>query len=238
MAERVLWVTGGGTGMGRATAMAAVAAGWSVALSGRRSDVLDDATAAVRGAGGRAMAVPVDVADTAAVRSGLERIRQELGPVTDLVLAAGTNSRQRRWSDQSIAEFQTILAANVTGVATVVDAALPDLRAAAGTVVVVSSFSAWSFSPVAGVAYSASKTALGALCRTLNSEEESSGVRATHLCPGDVATDLLDQRPEVPDVAARARMLQPEDIARAALFILSSPAHVRVDELVISPIRP
>ena len=78
--------------------------------------------------------------------------------------------------------------------------------------------------------------ALGSLVRTLNQQEAGHGVRACHLCPGDVATDFLDQRPSVPDAEARARMLTAEDIARTACFVLDSPAHVRIDELVVSPV--
>lgn len=86
------------------------------------------------------------------------------------------------------------------------------------------------------MAYSASKTAVSSLVRTLNQQEAAHGVRATHLCPGDVATDFLQQRPEVPDEGARSVMLTPEDIARTVSFALEAPAHVRIDELVISPV--
>ena len=72
--------------------------------------------------------------------------------------------------------------------------------------------------------------------RTLNQQEAQHGVRATHLCPGDVATDFLDQRPVVPDADARARMLQPEDVGRTVAFVLGAAPHVRIDELVLSPV--
>ncbi|MFD1722982.1 SDR family oxidoreductase [Amnibacterium endophyticum] len=231
----VLWVTGAGSGMGAAISVAAAEAGWRVALSGRRREPLE-AVAARCGEG--AAVIPLDVQDPGAAAPALDAVRERLGPVTGLALAAGLNVPRRSWAEQSLTDFQAVVATNLTGVAAVVDAALPDLRAAAGTAVIVSSFSAWAYSAVAGVAYGASKTALGTLCRSLNAEEERHGVRATHLCPGDVATDFLDARPEVPDAAARARMLQPDDVARAALFALSAPPHVRVDELVISPCRP
>ena len=100
----------------------------------------------------------------------------------------------------------------------------------------VSSYAAWRFSPHSGVAYAASKTALMSLCATLNEQEATSGVRACHLCPGDVDSDFLALRPNVPDEDARAEMLTPEDVARAVLFVLQSPPHVRIDELVISPV--
>ncbi|MGN6409351.1 MAG: SDR family oxidoreductase, partial [Curtobacterium sp.] len=151
-------------------------------------------------------------------------------------LAAGLNAPQRRWDDQSLSDFRAIVDTNLSAVVTVVDAALPALRESGGIVVVVSSYAGWSFQPGAGVAYSASKTALGSVVRTLNQQEAGHGVRATHLCPGDVATDFLDQRPSVPDAAARAVMLQPEDIARTVSFVLEAPTSMRVDELVVSPV--
>ena len=157
--------------------------------------------------------------------------------MTDLVLAAGLNVPARYWRDQAIDDFAAVVATNLTGVAAMVDAALPDLReVGGGQVVVISSYSAWRFSPHSGVAYAASKTALRALCQSLNQQEAPHGIRACHLCPGDVDSDFLELRPQVPDEQARAAMLTPDDVARAVMFVLESPPHVRVDELVISPV--
>lgn len=229
---RTVWITGAGSGMGRATALRAARSGWTVALSGRRGEVLEELAAEIREAGGSALVAPLDVQDREAVRGTAER----LGGIDALVLAAGLNAPKRRWDDQDLTEFDAIVATNLTAVASTVDAVLPHLRERGGQVVVISSYAGWSFQPGAGVAYSASKTALGSLVRTLNQQEAAHGVRACHLCPGDVATDFLDQRPSVPDADARARMLTAEDIARTACFVLDSPAHVRIDELVVSPV--
>lgn len=233
MADRkVVWVTGAGSGMGRATAISAAAAGWDVALTGRRVDALDE-TARLAGGG---LVLPADVTDSGAVAAAVDAVVSRFGRLDAIVLAAGLNAKRRFWPDLDMAAFEAIVRTNLTAVAFAVDAALPALRQAAGTVVVISSYSGWSNSPGAGVAYSASKTALGPLCRTINAQEAAHGVRATHLCPGDVATDFLNQRPEVPDAAARERMLTPGDIARAVQFVLDSPPYVRLDELVISPV--
>ncbi len=236
MTAKVLWVTGGGSGMGAAGAVAAARDGWTVVLSGRRPDRLDAVADAVRAAGGTADVLPLDVTDADAVGAARDRVLARHGRIDGLLLAAGLNVPARRWADQSLADVRAVLDTNTTAVVTAVDAALPALRATGGVVVVVSSYAGWSFQPGAGVAYSASKTALGSVVRTLNQQEAEHGVRATHLCPGDVATDFLDQRPEVPDAAARARMLQPDDVGRTIAFVLGSPAHVRIDELVLSPV--
>lgn len=236
MDARVLWITGGGSGMGAAVAERAARDGWTVVLSGRRTDRLDAVAGAVRAAGGTADVLPVDTADVGAVARARDDLLARHGRIDGLVAAAGLNAPDRRWDDQSMADFRAIVDTNLTGVVAVVDAALPALRSAGGVVVVVSSYAGWSFQPGAGVAYSASKTALASVVRTLNQQEAEHGVRATHLCPGDVATDFLDRRPVVPDAAARAVMLQPEDVARTVSFVLEAPAHVRVDELVVSPV--
>ena len=222
--------------MGRASALAAAAQGWNVALSGRRAELLESVVAEIAAAGGQALAVPLDVRDHAAITAAAASIVDHFGRLDGLVLAAGLNSPQRRWEDQSMGEFDAIIAINLTAVAATIDAALPALRRAGGTVVAISSYAGWSHQGGAGVAYSASKTAVSSLLRTLNQREAGHGVRGCHLCPGDVATDFLQQRPQVPDAAARAIMLTPEDIARTVTFVLESPPHVRIDELVISPL--
>jgi NADP-dependent 3-hydroxy acid dehydrogenase YdfG len=233
---RVLWVTGAGSGMGRAAAVAA-APGRRVALSGRREEPLAETAELVSRAGGEALVLPLDARDPAAVAQARARIRSGWGGVDDLVLSAGLNTPRRTWGDQSMAELEAVIATNLTAVARLVDAVLPDLRErGGGQVVVVSSFSAWRFTPYAGVAYSASKSALAAICQTLNAQEAAHGIRACHLCPGDVDSDFLQLRPVVPEAEARASMLSPDDVGRAVRFVLDSPPHVRIDELVISPV--
>ncbi len=235
-AGRVLWVTGAGSGMGRAAAVAA-APGRRVALSGRRPEPLAETAALVERAGGGALVLPLDAREPMAVADAARTIRTDFGGVDDLVLAAGLNTPKRTWADQSMTELEDVVATNLTAVARLVHEVLPDLRSrGGGQVVVVSSYSAWRFTPYAGVAYSASKSALAALCQTINAQEAGSGVRACHLCPGDVNTDFLRLRPVVPGAAAREVMLSPEDVGRAVRFVLDSPPHVRIDELVISPV--
>lgn len=234
--RHVMWVVGGGSGMGRAAALAAGRSGRTVVVSGRRTDRLDAVVREVAAAGGRAEAIPGDATDAAWAAATASTIEARLGRLDEVVLAAGLNEPRRRWADQSVDGFAAVVDVNLVGTVRAIDAALPLLRVRGGTVVVVSSYSAWSFSPGAGVAYSASKSALAAVCRTLNVEEGGHGVRATHLCPGDVDTEFLGQRPVVPDAAARAVMLTPDDVAASVMHVVDAPPHVRIDELVISPL--
>lgn len=233
---RVLWISGGGSGMGRSIALSAAHAGYTVVLSGRREDAARNVEAEIRDQGRTAKALPMDVSDPDAVAIARAEIHAEFGRVTDLVLSAGLNTPHRYWRDQSVTDFAAIVQTNLVGSAAMVDAVLPDLRAAGGgAVIFVSSYSGWQFSPDAGVAYSASKTALSSLAQSLNAQENRNGIRACNLCPGDVDSDFLMMRPKVPNANARRSMLTPDDIAAAVQFVLDCPPHVCVNELVISP---
>ncbi|NHI15753.1 SDR family oxidoreductase [Microbacterium excoecariae] len=237
-AQRVVWVTGAGSGMGRASARRLAARGFAVALSGRRPEALVAVRDEIRAAGGSALDVPLDVADAAAVRAARERIEGDLGDVTDAVLAAGLNAPHRAWADLTPDESARIVATNLTGSLTVAHEILPTMRRRGeGTIVFVSSRAGWRFASLAGVAYSASKTAVGSLVESLNDEENVHGIRACHLCPGDVDSDFLDLRPSVPDAAARADMLTAEDIADSVEFVLTAPGRVCVNELVVTPVK-
>lgn len=233
---RVTWITGAGSGMGRAAAVA-VAPGRRIALSGRRRESLGETAALVESAGGEALVLPLDARDTQTIAAAHGQLGERWGGVDEVVLSAGLNAARRTWADQSLSEVEEVIATNLHGVVRVIDRVLPDLRrSGAGNVVVISSYSAWRFSPGAGVAYSASKSALASVCQTLNAQEAAAGIRACHLCPGDVDTEFLRFRPAVPDDDARAVMLSPADVGSAVRFVLDAPAHVRIDELVISPL--
>ena len=86
-----------------------------------------------------------------------------------------------------------------------------------------------------GTAYSASKHALNALCATINMEECSNYIRATAVCPGEVATDILYERPNPPSEEDRAKMLQSEDLGEVCAFLAQLPPHVCINDLLISP---
>lgn len=235
---RTVWITGAGSGVGRAVAVSAARAGARVVLTGRRAAALAETAEQVRGVGGEALELVCDTTRPDELTQAYASLTSQWGPPTDLVLSAGLNAPRRYWRDQSMSEFRAIVDTNLTAAAAVVDQALPDLRAAGGGVVVfVSSVSGWQFSPDAGVAYSASKVAVGSLSAHLNAQENRHGIRACSVCPGDIDSDFLSLRPVVPGSSDREQMLSPADVARTVQFVLDSPPHVCVNELVVIPTK-
>lgn len=227
--RRVL-ITGGGSGTG-AECAALLAPTHDLVLVGRRLDRLEETAERMRALGATVDVVAADVT----ARSGADIIA-EAGDIDDLVLAAGLNSPTRTWADHTPEVFRAIVETNLISVAEVITAALPRLRQVRGTIIMVSSVSAWMTSPGAGVAYRASKMGLRALLDGLVEQEAAHGVRAGIVLPGDIDTEFMQSRPVPPGEDRRKTMLSAEDIARAVHFVLTSPAHVRIDELVITPV--
>ena len=235
---RTVWITGAGSGVGRAVAQSAAAGGARVALTGRRADALAETASLVQNQGAEALELVCDATRPDELAAAYSALRSAWGTPTDLVLSAGLNAPKRYWRDQSMSEFEAIVSTNLTATAATVDLVLPDLRAAGGGVVVfVSSVSGWQFSPDAGVAYSASKTAVGSLAAHLNFQENRHGIRACAVCPGDIDSDFLSLRPVVPGEGDREQMLSPADVARTVQFVLDSPPHVCINELVVTPTK-
>ena len=234
--KQVAWITGGGTGIGLATAQRLAGQGWHVAVSGRREAELKAACDAIAKAGGSAEAVPLDVSDAAAVSKAAEGILARNGRIDALVCSAGTNVPNRYWKDLTPEAFAKVSAINLNGVAFCVGAVLPAMRAAGGgSIVVVSSWAGWRYLPFTGAAYGATKQGLSPLVESINDQEGGNGIRATHVCPGEVATPILRSRPVPPPDEDIARMLKPEDVGDAIAYAVNAPAHVCLNEIVIAP---
>lgn len=235
-APRIAWVTGAGTGIGLAGAEALAADGWTVVLSGRREDVLQEACAAIMARSGRAEPQALDVASSTAAEEGARAILARHGRIDLLVNAAGINVQARSWADCSAADWDRVLDINLKGTVHTMRAVLPAMRAAgAGTVINVASWAGRFVSAMPGAAYTTSKTAVAALTHEFNVEQFRHGLRACCLLPAEVATPILLQRPVPPSPEDMARMLQPEDLGRTIAFVAGMPAHVCVNEVLISP---
>ena len=237
---KVAWITGGGSGIGLAGAIELAKAGCRVVISGRDADKLDAAVidAQTRGApAGAISSAPLDVADKAAVRRVAAQIEAEFSRVDILVNSAGVNFPRRFWTETDSETFEQVVAINLNGATFCTLAVLKGMQARReGTVINVASFAGWHFSYLTGPAYTASKAGMMALTHSFNIEECVNGLRATALCPGEVATPILKKRPVEPSAEAKARMVQEADMGRTIRFIAEMPPHVCINELVISPV--
>lgn len=229
-------VTGGGSGVGQATAIALANAGWRVAILGRRADTLEE-TARLAGDGGaRIVPIACDIGDHDTVAKAAQRVLAEFGEVEVLVNAAGTNAPKRALEVLSLEDYRAMMDANLHGAYYCVQAFLPGMRArGSGTIVNVVSDAGKQASPKAGPAYVMSKFGMAGLTQSINAEERGRGVRACAIFPGDIDTPLLAKRPVVPDAEARARMMKPEDIAECILLCINLPPRVVVEEMLVRP---
>ena len=225
-------ITGAGSGVGRATALALANQGWRVALIGRRREVLEKVAAEIPGA----LVCPCDIGDPDAVTAMGARVLAEFGTVEVLVNAAGTNAPQRALEVLSLADYRAMMDTNLNGAYYCVQAFLPQMRArGSGTIVNIVSDAGKAASPKAGPGYVMSKFGMAGLTQAINAEERTRGVRACGIFPGDIDTPILDRRPVPPDAEARARMMQPEDIAECVLLAINLPSRVIVEEMLVRP---
>jgi NAD(P)-dependent dehydrogenase (short-subunit alcohol dehydrogenase family) len=224
---RTALVAGASSGIGLATALAFADAGARVHAAARRPELIEEA------ADGRDVAAHrLDVTDRAAVAALAGRLSAE-GPLHALVVAAGTNIKQRRLEQLTSDAFDDLIALNLAGPFNLVSAFLAPLRAARGDVVLIGSVSG-SWPDVSGPTYQASKAAVLAFARGAAFDERD-GLRFTTIMPGLVDTAILDNRPEPPSAELRARMLHPDDVAAACLFAVSLPPRAHVPEITILP---
>jgi len=237
---KVAWITGGGSGIGLAGAVELAKSGCRVVISGRDAAKLDAALAQAEQLGaptGVISAAALDVANAASVQRVAGEIQSELGRVDILVNSAGLNVKKRAWDETDAAAFAHVVGVNLNGTTNCTLAVLAGMRERReGTVINVASFAGWHYGRLTGPAYTASKAGMMALTHSFNIEECVNGLRATALCPGEVATPILKSRPVEPSDEEKARMLQEADLGRTIRFIAEQPAHVCINELVISPV--
>ncbi|KFG90306.1 Short-chain dehydrogenase/reductase SDR [Sphingobium herbicidovorans NBRC 16415] len=236
LAGRVAWITGAGSGIGRASGLALARAGAVVVLSGRRAEPLSAAAAEAAEGSGTAVVEPLDIADPAEARAVVDRIVARFGRLDLYVGAAGYNIPQRRWADLPAESANALIATNLSGAFNAASAALAPMRAAGdGVLIHIGSWSGKRVAVYSGPAYTAAKAGLIAMNESLNLEVALEGIRSTVISPGGVDTPLLDQLPTPPAAEARARLLQPEDCADLVLYVAGLPRHVRIDEIMVTP---
>ena len=233
---KVAWVTGAGSGIGEAAALALAGEGAAVALSGRRREPLQKVAEQVTKAGGKALVVPADLGEQDAANRIAGTIAQEFGRLDILVNNAGANVLERSWAKLTPERAKTVLDANLNSAFYCSLAALAMMRPQRdGLLIHTSSWAGRFVGLVSGPAYVAAKHAVVAMSYSINMEEFQHGIRSTVLCPNEVATPILDQRPVPVSTQDRARMIQPGHMADLIVYIAKQPPTICINEVVISP---
>lgn len=226
-------VTGAGSGMGRAIAKDLAAGGMRVALVGRDRAKLDAVAAEI---GPSALVAPGDVADREAIGKVVAEVLAALGSIDVLICNAGINTPKRALDVLDPADWDRLIATNLTGAYNLIHYALPSMRSrGVGLVIQVASVAGLRASPLGGGAYSASKFGQAALGIVLGREERLRGIKSSVIYPGEVETPILENRPVPVSKERRALILQPEDVAAAVRLLVDLPARAHIPELVIVP---
>jgi NADP-dependent 3-hydroxy acid dehydrogenase YdfG len=233
---KVAWVTGAGTGIGQAAAVALAREGATVVLTGRRKEPLDETVAAIAKAGGKAVAKPGDMMKAGMVNRIAAEIDKEFGRLDILVNNAGLNVTERSWKQLTPEGLDTVVQGNLSSAFYCAMAALPIMRRQRdGVLIHTSSWAGRWVSPLSGSAYNAAKHGVVAMSHGINMEECVNGIRSCVVCPGEVATPILDKRPVPVSQEDRAKMVQSEDCGDLIRYIACLPPHVCINEVVISP---
>ena len=232
LSGRVALVVGGGRGLGRACAMALAREGADVAVLSRTALELEATCAQVRALGRRALALPLDATDRAALDAGLARLRADLGPPTLVVLGAAALYQPRKLQHVEDAEAERFLAVDVGSAVSLCTRVLPDMLVARfGRIVALGSVAART-GVAGGTLYAAGKAALEGLCRGIALDYSRRGITANTVAISFADTERLQGRTAA-DPEARGRLERatatrqlptPEQIADVVAFLCSPRA--------------
>jgi len=233
---KIAWITGAGSGIGEAAALAFAREGATVVLSGRRREPLQAVADKIAKAGGTAKVAPGDMGDPAVPERIADEIARESGRLDILVNNAGANITERRWRELTAERIKHMLDTNLNSAFYCATAALAVMRPQkSGLLIHTASMAGRVIGLLSGSTYVAAKHGVVAMSHTINMEEFQNGIRSTVLCPGEVATPILDRRPIPVPTEDRARMLQPEHMADLILYIAKLPASVCINEVQVTP---
>ncbi|MFT4639065.1 MAG: NAD(P)-dependent dehydrogenase (short-subunit alcohol dehydrogenase family) [Verrucomicrobiales bacterium] len=237
--DKVVFITGGGSGIGLGIAQAMAKEDCRVVICGRSEDKLKDVVEA------QPVDQPLhyrvcDVADREAVNGVFAWMKENGGLPDVLINCAGTNVANRTMANLDPKDFDDVIAANLTGTFNTMHAATPSMKEnGEGHIINIVSIAGKKMLELAGLPYAVSKAAQSALGAYANVEDSKNGVRVTSIYPGEVNTPIIDKRPVVPSDDKRQAMIQPEDVASCVILVLKLPARAVVSELIITtPYQP
>ena len=265
--SKVAVITGGSSGIGRATALALAAEGAAVAIGGRKASALEEVAGKIKAQGGRVLAKQVDVRKEQDIIDLIDSAVKELGRIDIMVNNAGI-SYPGTIGDGKTEEWREVLETNVLALLIGCREAVRVMKpGGGGHIVNISSVAARNTGP-SGQVYSATKHAVNAISEGLRQEVQSLGICVTTVMPGGTLTNFARNFPqEALENAARALgvdpeaegvrrgeylpqegmervlrehagvLLSPDDLANAVVYAVTQPASVHVNEVLVRPSR-
>jgi len=211
---KVALVTGGGSGIGAAAAAALSAAGADVVLIDRRPAQMEGIAAAIREAGGKALALDADIADEPQMQAAFERIGVEHGRLDIVFANAGINGTWAPIEELTYAEWNETQRVNLGGTFLTAHLSVPLMRQHGGSLIITSSLNGTrSFTQAGASAYSTSKAGQLAFGQMLALELAQYRIRVNVICPGAIETNIIDsttrrniERAQVPSIFPQGRI--------------------------------
>ena len=237
--EKVALVTGGGSGIGRAVALALAGDGWAVAVAGRRRGPLDATAESGRGAGARMLAVETDVGDPASVEALFTTVRETFGRLDLLFNNAGTGAPPVPLEDLTYAQWKNVVDANLTGAFLCTQAAIrimKDQQPRGGRIINNGSISAHAPRPFSAP-YTATKHAITGLTKSTSLDGRQYEIACGQIDIGNAATEMTDRMAQGilqanGTIAVEPRM-DVEHVAGAVLYMAGLPLDANVQSLMV-----
>lgn len=222
MPRKTLFITGASTGIGEATARAAVENGWNVGLFARSEDKL---TALSEEFGQHGLALPGDATDFKRQTEAIDKLAEHFGSVEAAFANAGRGLDAAGTDDGDPKEWQQMIQLNIMGLLWTTKAAMPHLKKSKGHLLMTGS--AAGRRHIKGSVYGASKWFVHGYAGNMAEEMREFGGRCSVVAPGMVNTPFFDE--------SKPEKLQPEDVARAAVFALQSDPRANIQEIFLMP---
>ena len=237
LCKKNILLTGGGSGMGQATALSLADHGANVLIAGRKIDALNS-TISKSAVPDKITAKEADVTNRDSLNKLFTSFDQKFGELDILIHAAGINIAMRSMQELTPENWDRLIEINLTGSYNVTRLALERMRSRRkGLIILINSVAGRRSVPLGGIGYNASKFGMSGLGMGIAEEEKENGIRVSNLYPGEVNTPILDNRKAPPSVEHRESILQSEDVASVILTLCNLPDRVHIPELVIKPAK-
>jgi NADP-dependent 3-hydroxy acid dehydrogenase YdfG len=240
LSGKVALVTGASSGIGEATAIALANAGATVAVSARRADRLQQLVQRIETAGGKALALPGNMAVEAEAIKAVEDTVAKLGRIDILINSAGVMSAGKI-EGVDLDEYRRVFDINLFATVYTCKAAVPHMLAqGGGDIITISSLAGRKGNPMTS-AYSASKHAVNSMTDGLRQEVGNRNIRVCILMPGATSTEVGDSisdpewRKKIQAHVSKEGAVQPSEIGDTIVFILSLPRNVNISEICVRP---